>query len=72
MTLPALSIRLARLALEVDELVLQITAEPLDDGDSTLITPAARHLALALDTLEDALYTADKLDQSRPSKRLAA
>jgi hypothetical protein len=72
MTPRQLSIRLARLAFEVDRVVQQITAEPLDDGDSALITPAARHLALAVDLLEDGLYVADKLDQSRPWERLAA
>jgi|GEM_PF-7023795 len=59
-----LSVRLARLACDLDEVVQEIAREPLDDGDSLLLAAPALHLTLALDQLEQSLYEVEKLDQS--------
>ncbi len=59
---PALSARLARLAVEVDELAWQIIAEPLSERDELFLAAPTAHLALALEWLEQALYETDRLD----------
>jgi hypothetical protein len=58
----ALSGRLARLAVDVDELAQQIIAEPLNDCDGLFLAAPTAHLALALGWLEQALYETDRLD----------
>jgi hypothetical protein len=65
-----LSVALARLALDLDDLVQEITAEPLDDGDDDLYYPALAQLTWALENLEDATYQLEKLD--RRCQRLLA
>lgn len=60
--IPALSARLARLAVDVDELAQQIIAEPLTDCDELFLAAPTAHLALALEWLEQALYESDRLD----------
>jgi hypothetical protein len=65
-----LSVALARLAADLDALVDEITAEPLDDGDDDLYYPAISQLTRALDNLDDATYQLEKLD--RRCQRLLA
>jgi hypothetical protein len=65
-----LSVALARLAVDLDDLVDEITAEPLDDGADDLYYPAIAELARALDRLDDATYELEKLD--RRCQRLLA
>jgi hypothetical protein len=64
-----LSMTLARLAVDLDTLVDEIT-EPLDDGADDLYYPAIAELARALDRLDDATYELEKLD--RRCQRLLA
>ncbi len=66
----ALATRLGRLAIELDECVHQLTAEPLSDGGAVLLTAPALHIGLVLDELENALYLTEKLDQSHRSRCL--
>jgi hypothetical protein len=63
--IPALSARLARLAVDVDELAQQVIAEPLNDCDELFLAAPTAHLALVLAWLEQALYETDRLDLSQ-------
>jgi hypothetical protein len=65
-----LSVALARLAVDLDDLVDEITAEPLDDGADDLYYPAIAELTRTLDRLDDATYELEKLD--RRCQRLLA
>jgi len=60
--IPVLSARLARLAVEVDELAQQILAEPLSEPDELFLAAPIAHLAIALEWLEQALYECERLD----------
>jgi hypothetical protein len=57
-------VRLARLALELDELAHELAAEPLTEADEDLLALPARHLELAYDRTQDVLYTLSKWGQS--------
>jgi hypothetical protein len=68
----ALAARLVRLAVEAQPIADQLAAAPLNDVDTELLlAPAAAALATMLDTLEDSMYRADKLDQSHCASDLA-
>jgi hypothetical protein len=60
--IPALSVRLARHALEVDELAQQILREPLTERDELFLAAPTAHLAIGLEWLEQALYECERLD----------
>jgi hypothetical protein len=60
--IPALSVRLARLAAEADELAQQIIAEPLGERDELFLAAPTAQLAIALEWLKQALYECDRLD----------
>jgi hypothetical protein len=60
--IPALSVRLARLALEVDELAQEIIAEPLSERDELWLAAPTAHLAIGLEWLHEALYECERLD----------
>jgi hypothetical protein len=60
--IPALCARLARLALEVDELAQQIIAEPLTERDGLGLASPTAHLVVATEWLKQALYECDRLD----------
>jgi hypothetical protein len=62
---PRLSVRLARLAVDVDEVAQEIIAEPLSERDELWLAAPTAHLALALDWLQQALYETDRLDVSQ-------
>jgi len=63
--IPALSARLARLAVEIDELACQIIAEPVSERDELFLAAPTAHLAIALEWLEQALDECDRLDLSQ-------
>jgi hypothetical protein len=56
-------VSLARVACDLDDLVDDLTAEPLSDPDGDLLAAPAMHLDLANDRLQDALYQLEKLDR---------
>ena len=60
--IPALSARLARLAVEVDELAQEIIAAHLGERDELLLAAPITHLAISLESLEQALYDRNRLD----------
>lgn len=68
---PYLAARVARLALQLDELALELANEPLTVADTLLLDAPAAHLRLAVDGILEALQRADQLDQ-RPQLREAA
>jgi hypothetical protein len=65
-----LAVQLTRLALDVDQVARQLAAEEHLDTE-TLLPGAIYLLATALDELENALYLAEKLDQSHRREDLA-
>jgi hypothetical protein len=68
--IPALSVRLARLALEVDELAHEIIAEPVSQRDALLLAAPTAHLAIGLGWLYEALYECERLDLRHSWARL--
>jgi hypothetical protein len=55
----ALSTRLARLALDVDQVALAIAAEPLTRPDSLLLTAPTQQLHVAVGVIEQTLFELD-------------
>jgi hypothetical protein len=60
--IPVLSARLARLAVEVDELAQELLAERVGYRDELLLAVPIAHLAMALGWLQQALYECERFD----------
>lgn len=63
--------RLARIALDLDELALELAAAGLSYEQAEGMDVPIAHLALGVEALEDALCRAQKLDQSHRGHDLA-
>jgi hypothetical protein len=67
----AASTRLCRLAIDALQAADELIAQPMDDMQAELhLAPAASILTIVLDHLQDALYRAEKLDQSHGAEDL--
>jgi hypothetical protein len=67
-----LSVRLARLAVELDGLAQQLAAESLNAADGDLLAPAAHHLELAVETIGQTLYEVAKWGRAPAEERARA
>lgn len=65
-SVPYLAARVARLAVELDYVALEIANEPLTVADTLLLDAPAAHLRTAVDGILDAIQRADSLDQRPP------
>lgn len=63
--------RLSRIALDLDDLALELAAVGLSFEQAEGMRVPAAHLALAVDRIEGALYRAQTLDQSHRARDLA-
>jgi hypothetical protein len=69
--LTRLSAHLAHLTIDAIQTADQLLAQPMNDAEAELhLTPAASLLTMLLDQLQDALYRAEKLDQSHRQRDL--
>ena len=60
------SVRLARLALEVDELADRLERGYWSDGEALLLTPGLAYLRLAYDRIDQVVYEAVERIDDRP------
>ncbi len=63
--------RLSRIALDLDDLALELAAVGLSFEEAEGMRVPAAHLALAVDRVEDAFYEAQTLDDSHRAQDLA-
>ena len=64
-----LSRRLVRLALDADQLAYALTSHPMNDIQADMhLGPPALLLRHVIEVLEDAMYEAEKLDQSHQAE----
>jgi hypothetical protein len=65
----ALTVRLARIALELDDVAEQLATHRLEDADADLVWPSRKHLRIALDRLDGQLLEVHKYGFSSPDGR---
>lgn len=61
---PYVAARMARLALALDSMVLQLEALEVTETDALMLESPAQHMRVAVDGIESVLIRANRLDRS--------